>query len=108
MSLTINTSYYISVLARNNAGLYSDTVVTDGVLYLFSTAINQASKEEFKVYPNPVKDKLYFSKTISYYLFDIRGKILATGIDDYIDMTAFSAGTYFLKTDEIVVRIIKD
>ena len=109
LSLTTNTRYYISVLTRNNAGLYSDTVITDGVLYLYyNTVINKATTEKFTVYPNPVKDKLFFSKTISYSLFDIRGRILATGTDNHIDMSAFSAGIYFLKTKEILVRIMKE
>jgi len=109
LSLITNTKYYISVLAKNNAGLYSDTIISDGVLYIdYNTLINNVSTGKFIAYPNPVKETLFFTKIISYSLFDIRGKLLAKGKADNIDMKDFSCGIYLLKTDDILMRIVKE
>ena len=50
LSLVNNQKYYIMVKAINNAGLVSDSAVSDGVIYLMSTSI----KENNVVGPNEV------------------------------------------------------
>jgi hypothetical protein len=41
LSLTNNQKYYIMVKAANNAGLVSDSIVSDGVIYLMPTGIEE-------------------------------------------------------------------
>ena len=114
LSLVNNQKYYIMVKARNNAGLVSDSVVSDGVIYLMSTGIEQNnSLNELSIYPNPTSEKATISlisssdEKINYSLFDVQGKLIEekvleihSGINTLeINMNELqlSKGIYFIK-----------
>ncbi|MCK9613470.1 MAG: N-acetylmuramoyl-L-alanine amidase [Bacteroidales bacterium] len=54
--------YYIAIKAENGAGLFSETAVSDGQLYLISTVIDK-NKDNifFTLAPNPFKKETYVS-----------------------------------------------
>ena len=60
LTLVPVTRYYFTVKAMNNAGLMSDSIVSDGILYLPQTiGLNENNdKQQILVAPNPVKDLL--------------------------------------------------
>lgn len=86
------------------------------------TINGEASLEEnhdiFKIYPNPVEDKLSIEtndvlQEIS--IYDVNGKLIYNerkDISNIIDMTDFTSGTYFLKIktdkDDIIKKFVKN
>jgi hypothetical protein len=69
------------VKASNNAGLVSDSVVSDGVIYLMPTGIEKNNTlNELSIYPNPTNDKATISlisnsnEKLNYVLYDALGK----------------------------------
>ncbi len=111
LSLQHDTMYYVSVFAVNQAGLYSDTIISDGIIYIdpLITKINANSqKKVVLLYPNPVKDRLYFSETSTYYLFDANGKYLDSGTASYIEMQDLSSGIYFVRIENNITTVIKE
>lgn len=114
LSLTNNQKYFIMVKSDNNAGLVSDSIVSDGVIYLMSTGIEENNAlNELSIYPNPTNDKATISlisssnENINYTLFDVQGKLIeskilniTTGINTLEINTKqlqLSKGVYFIK-----------
>lgn len=114
LSLINNQKYYIMVKAINGAGLVSDSTVSDGVIYLMSTGIEQNNVlNELSIYPNPANEKAVISiissvnETINYTLLDVQGKLIETkqleinsGINTLeinINQLLLSKGIYFIK-----------
>jgi hypothetical protein len=71
------------VKAKNGAGIVSDSIVSDGVIYLMSTDIEaNYVLEKLSVYPNPAHDKATISiisqndLAVDYTLADINGKVI--------------------------------
>ena len=60
LSLITGTRYFFSIKSVNNAGLISDSIVSDGILFYPQTIGVKGNniKMEFMVAPNPVKDQL--------------------------------------------------
>lgn len=59
LSLQNNQLYYVTIKAMNGAGIMSDSVVCDGVLYLLPTDLKDINlSHRFKIYPNPSKGLL--------------------------------------------------
>jgi spore germination protein YaaH len=109
-----NQKYYMMMKAENSAGLVSDSIVSDGVLYLMSTGIKANNTlNELSVYPNPATDKATISlinsvnETLDYKLFDAHGKLieqktlLVTPGINTLEINAeqlhLSKGVYFIK-----------
>lgn len=114
LSLVNGQKYYIMVKARNGAGLVSDSIVSDGVLYLTATGINEQSVlNELNLYPNPTNDIATLSvilskdEKVNYSLFDAQGKLievknmeLNSGINTLqidVQKLQLSKGVYFIK-----------
>ena len=114
MSLVNNQKYYIMVKAINNAGLVSDSTVSDGVIYLMSTGIEQHNTlNELLIYPNPTSEKAIISlisstgEKANYSLFDAQGKLIEEKILDIhsgintleinVNQLHLSKGVYFIK-----------
>ena len=114
LNLVNNQKYYIMVKAINNAGLVSDSTVSDGVIYLMSTGIEENNAlNELSIYPNPANDKATISllsssnETINYTLYDAQGKLIEekvlyihSGINTLeisVHQLQISKGIYFIK-----------
>lgn len=74
------------------------------------SGINSNSVEEFKLFPNPAKDVIYFEnipKNTRYKIFDTKGSLLESGkiIDDKIKLNNYSSGTYFITLTSNKVEI---
>ncbi|MCX8081298.1 MAG: N-acetylmuramoyl-L-alanine amidase [Bacteroidia bacterium] len=80
-----NTTYYFSVFAENGAGLTSNVMISNGQTTdstLSAISIYSLPDLNFTIYPNPLKNKIYFSKELqieTYLLTDINGKIVFIG-----------------------------
>lgn len=114
LSLINNQKYFIMVKAKNGAGLMGDSTVSDGVIYLMSTDIEQNNVlQQLSVYPNPANDKATISiismtnETLDYTLVDVNGKLIeqkelsvVSGINTLeinIHQMHLSKGVYFIK-----------
>ena len=114
LSLVNGQKYYIMTKAVNGAGLMSDSTVSDGVLYLMATNINeQNTLNELSLYPNPTNDIATLSlispnaEKVNYSIFDAQGKLIETkdlelnsGINTLqidVQKLQLSKGVYFIK-----------
>ncbi len=124
LSLVNNQKYYIMVKAINGAGLASDSIVSDGIIYLMSTSVTEQNVlNDLVIYPNPTTDKTTLSivsavgKTITYNLIDATGKVieqktflLTNGINTIVIDTKslrLSKGIYFINVtadDKVVTK----
>ncbi|TNE71597.1 MAG: T9SS type A sorting domain-containing protein [Bacteroidetes bacterium] len=75
--------------------------------------ILELSAGDITIYPNPTNDFISFkidNGDITYYLFDINGKILDHGIlnnGDRIEVDHLESGVYILKANEVLFRVSK-
>jgi spore germination protein YaaH len=114
LSLVNNQKYFIMVKAMNGAGLMSDSTVSDGVIYLMPTGIEQQNVlNELSIYPNPASEKVTISmvsssnEKVKYTLFETQGKLIEEkmlqihpGINTLkinLDELQLSKGIYFIK-----------
>jgi len=85
------------------------TVIRDNTL-----AVNNISKKELSVYPNPAKSFIKIAgleKVTDYEIFSIDGKLIKKGTsnpDSEINISALVKGTYILKFNNQSVKIIKE
>lgn len=114
LNLTNNQKYFIMVKAKNGAGLMSDSIVSDGVVYLIPTSLSKSNAlNELSIYPNPTNDKATISlisnsnEILHYTLYDAIGKqieqkelLITTGINTLeinSKQMQLSKGIYFIK-----------
>lgn len=83
LSLLNGTIYYSMVKSINGAGLASDSIVSDGIIYLLTTSIDNYNElNSLTIYPNPVKEFATISiiadkiGELNYRLFDAAGKLI--------------------------------
>lgn len=63
--------------------------------------------DEFRIYPNPTSDFIYFNKRINsdYQLLDVKGKIVLSGTtSNRVDVRGLDNGIYFLSVDGYPVK----
>ena len=75
LTLSIGQTYYVSVRAKNNAGLYAEVSTSDGQIYLTPQQIQHLALDGMEVYPNPCNDMLYVKLNS---LTMMQGKVLLT------------------------------
>lgn len=74
------------------------------------TGIVNNKYKELEVYPNPTTGKLTLNSVVptsKVELLNTLGEKLATQQADAVDLTSFSNGIYFLKIDEVVLKVVK-
>lgn len=115
---TYNTIYYISVKAKNGAGLTANSS-SDGQRYVNGTLGLSASElEQISMYPNPVEDEVIFKDLkmeTNVIVYDMNGKMLintqVSPAKNQLDVRHFAQGTYnvVLKIDNqmIIKKLIK-
>ena len=93
--LTLDT-YHLPSMAIDNS-----QVIDSNGEYLIISSTNSTTLSQIKIYPNPVRDKLYFSNIegITHLeLFSIEGrKIELQLINNFIDLEGFANGLYICK-----------
>ncbi len=108
LSLTYGNMYYVSVAAMNGAGIMSDTIISDGVLLLNPSFIDNDKLSAISLYPVPAKDILWLSSgnreiIVQPEIFNISGKQMsATTINIsaniwQLNLKNFTNGLYFVK-----------
>ena len=95
-------NYYISI-PPDTYNIYYNTETKK---YRFEESENLSiEKHNVKAdyfYPNPVSEGvIYFTSSMSVQLFDIKGQLLINALNvNFIDVSRFDKGFYFLKTDK--------
>jgi spore germination protein YaaH len=112
--LSDHQKYFVMVKAINNAGLMSDSIVSDGVLFLMPTALsNESFLNTLSVFPNPTSEKLTITligkeeERINCNLMDAIGKQIEShelnvlpGVNSFVinlNRLRLSKGIYFIK-----------
>lgn len=92
----------------NSAGI---TNAKDFAQWIFTENLNTDDFElssEFKIYPNPASEKVFFNQTVNWYLSDNLGRLLDEGEGDSMDILNFPDGLYFLTINSVeTFQIIK-
>jgi len=70
---------------------------------------NLVSASDLRIYPNPTTGSLFFSENVDATVMNISGQVILNAVQvNTIDMSAFNAGIYLLRTGEgEVYRIVK-
>lgn len=106
--------YYTAALALNGAGLYSDTLFSDGFyLQAAGTGMQHVTTGEvIQLMPNPFRD--YFSirseKTRHWTLYDAAGRELRNGSctgECMLYVPELASGIYYFKTGTYIMRLVK-
>ncbi len=127
LSLINNQKYYATVKAINGAGLISDSITSDGIIYIAPNKINEEETESnINIFPNPTHEIITIDliskefKTITYSLNNQLGELIEqkeikltpgiTILKININQLKLSAGTYLLtirfKEQQITKKII--
>lgn len=104
LSLNWGQTYYFSVFSVNNAGLNSDTVISDGFLVYDITTLIEDDNSKIFVYPNPATDQVnlvcHSGGQTDWALTDVSGKLLKTGTSVSavinVQLSEFDSGTYLI------------
>lgn len=114
-SLQFNQLYYHSVIAKNVAGLWGDTVSSNGFVLITNAAIPTASSDSkyIMLYPNPAQSSvsLTANNIIQHVqIADIHGRIVISKTINTnkldIDVSALAPGIYFLWADTHPLRFV--
>jgi uncharacterized lipoprotein YddW (UPF0748 family) len=126
LNLLPNLHYYISLKATNGAGLNSDTISSDGFIYLSqNNGLKQVNNSvaTWTIFPNPFQSYIningnYVGK-LNVKLLDASGRILQEkSIHNHVTETLISlqdiegtAGIYFLEiqteTESVLIKLVK-
>ena len=102
--VSIQFNYENQILQRNSTVTKDTTILS----------VNDGGKEEMKIYPNPVKDRLSVSginKDQPYEILSIDGKLIKAGkysSTKTIEVQALPKGVYFLKVSNQNLKFIKE
>ena len=102
--VSIQFNYENQILQRNSTVTKDTTILS----------VNDGAKEEMKIYPNPVKERLSVSginKDQPYEILSIDGKLIKAGkysSTKTIEVQALPKGVYFLKVSNQNLKFIKE
>lgn len=72
------------------------------------TNVDEVLESSLSIYPNPTSGVVTFSKRVNYELFDAQGLLITKGKNDRIDLSNFSDGIYFVKTNKGQLKVLKE
>lgn len=103
--------YRMKVFSENGAGL-SDTIYSDGFIYLSTISIDEMSEIGIEIYPNPATSsfKIKSSEKSEVFIFDNSSKLIYhqnidKGVID-INCMNWSSGSYFIHIGSYVFKLI--
>lgn len=115
-----NNQSFAEALTFNVASVqfnYENQIITKGSTVTKDTSIlsvNDTTKNEIRIYPNPVKDQLSvagITKDESYEIFSLDGKLVKSGTlspKNSIGVNALPKGVYLLKMANKALKFIKE
>lgn len=106
--------YYLSAYTVNTAGLISDTLTSDGFMYIYDTWGIEESSDQFYIYPNPASGSVWLNipeQSGEIRLSDEHGKQLQVYPVSTSPMTIlldrYPAGIYLLEWGHRKIKLIK-
>lgn len=105
--------YFIKTYAVNGAGLYSDTLSSDGFIYLSTADLSETLNNAPLLWPNPAVDVVHLSNIEPGILiiYDHEGRIIekknVNSSDTEISVLEFPLGIYFVRSGKYLIRFIK-
>jgi hypothetical protein len=104
------------MLGLSGVVTYIDSVIliSEADMALVPTSVTDISKETFRVYPNPVVDRLTVelreanSRVAVYNILGVKmDEVIVPGTRYQFDVRNYKKGVYFVKTKDSVVKFIK-
>ncbi len=114
-----NSTFCNAETARNNMIISNSWTITDGGFDCSGLSINESAIDNFKMYPNPVNDKLFIKGVeigTQIKILDITGKVVFENLsqvnDNVLNVSALKSGVYFielrLRNSSTIKKIIKN
>jgi len=107
------TNYYVSVYAKNSAGLVSDTVSSDGFVF-FPDAGLETGNGALLVYPNPTRGSLSVSVPVTgdiLYVYGVDGKLFhsqqVVQSSFIVSLGHLPDGIYLMRIGKYSLRFVK-
>jgi len=103
---------WFNCLGSSNNALFVGTWEEGSIMYkseIMTTSILnvEASNQQF-AYPNPSDNHIYFKQSLNVELSTINGSLVISKTNtSELDLTFLNPGVYFLKTDNIIQKVIK-
>lgn len=105
--------YYIRTRATNGANLMSDTVSSDGFIYISTAGLSVSNENPPQLWPNPSSDVIHLSHLESGILiiYDHEGRIvrkveLVAG-EAELSVIDLPPGVYFVRSGKFLIRFVK-
>ena len=102
--------YYFTLFAVNHAGLVSDTIASDGFLFINTAGIEE-NGEEVSIYPNPASGFIMISLNVpvNMALTDIHGQVIMNRMlnkgTNVVSVEELASGYYFLSLGDKTYKI---
>jgi hypothetical protein len=71
------------------------------------TGLENKESTSVKIYPNPSTDLVHFSEEINFTVLTVMGEELFSGTGSSVDLSHLSTGTYLIRYEQKVVRVLK-
>lgn len=110
VSLAVPSKYYLRLksFGDNNQSFWSNVIVIN---LKSDVGINDNISNEITIYPNPANDFISIKSIeigIEYSIYDIKGTLLTSGnTDNFIDISNFPCGVYFIKLNNKIHKFTK-
>ena len=69
--------------------------------------VQSVDNNKLIIYPNPTNSLVYLSKSVEYKIYNTLGDAVLVGNDIIIDMSSLNNGLYFLESESVRKKIIK-
>ncbi len=116
----LNASFTWELHQVEGIGHNAQQMANDALPFILSTTLSSQEfnlNDEFKIYPNPVQNKLFIQhkrlKDFNYTINDIQGRVVLCGRNTYasstnaIDVSDLATGIYIVKVDGVSKKILK-
>ena len=76
-------------------------------VFMVPLEVQSVDNNKLIIYPNPTNSLIYLSKSVEYKIYNTLGDAVLVGNDIIIDMSSLNNGLYFLESDSVRKKIIK-
>ena len=76
-------------------------------VFMVPLEVQSVDNNKLIIYPNPTNSLVYLSKSVEYKIYNTLGDAVLVGNDIIIDMSSLNNGLYFLESESVRKKIIK-
>jgi hypothetical protein len=109
----VTTSYHLIVTDIHGCSANTESYCWCTIYKVYVNGVGVKENDvsnQIIIFPNPANETLYFSKEADFEIIDIQGKVLLQNKSAVksIDISSLKAGLYFVKTDNRMMKFVKE